>query len=348
MSSASDGSDALEQDRGRRRAVSLVPAWSASVGRFESDALVVELAPPVGRHRATTAHNKKSTLLGLAPPDTIAYCEVHDAGAAITALARRFRTLPEMQAGPRPGRRRRPGSASTGSSAGGATRRSSSRRTPPASSAAASLIAPTDAAAAKIASPTRSVGCSSIGGGQAGFELRRRPARPTTITVVDFSGAPGTPADLRRPATSRSSPSRSPTRSSSSATARLRRERPRRRPRPVAGGRRRVSRAPEARRRGEHRLLVPRRARARELVRGPHEVADDPREVGEYYERSIKPFLLPFDAVAASIHEDGDLDRGSSRSSPYEALDEPAAPAPARSQPRAPDKEESTWQSESG
>jgi hypothetical protein len=30
------------------------------------------------------------------------------------------------------------------------------------------------------------------------------------------------------------------------------------------------------------------------------------------YETNIKPFLLPFDAMAASLRKDGDLDRGSS------------------------------------
>ena len=66
------------------------------------------------------------------------------------------------------------------------------------------------------------------------------------------------------------------------------------------------------------------------------------------YTKEYQPFLLPFDAVAASIHEDGDLDRIQSVVTVHEALAEPAAPAPAGPNPEPSTKEESTWQSESG
>jgi hypothetical protein len=89
------GSDALDKTAVDDELVSLVPAWFGSVGRFESDALVASSAFP-SVDIGYDGHNKKSTLLGWAPPGTIAYAEVHDAGAAFNALLERFRKLPEV------------------------------------------------------------------------------------------------------------------------------------------------------------------------------------------------------------------------------------------------------------
>jgi hypothetical protein len=48
--------------------------------------------------------------------------------------------------------------------------------------------------------------------------------------------------------------------------------------------------------------------RARELFEGLAKSQMTPEKWAEYT-KEYQPFLLPFDAVAASIHEDGDLDR---------------------------------------
>ena len=50
---------------------------------------------------------------------------------------------------------------------------------------------------------------------------------------------------------------------------------------------------------------------ARELVEPLMREGMSPEEWSQY-ETEIKPFLLPFDAMAASLQKDGDLDRGSS------------------------------------
>ena len=171
------GSDALDKTAVDDELVSLVPAWFGSVGRFESDALVASSAFP-SVDIGYDGHNKKSTLLGWAPPDTIAYGEVHDVGAAIDRAARPLpRSCPRASRSSTRSTRRsrdrrlqrdlrlvgRHGARRLGG------RRRQARRRP-------RHPAPTDAAAAKTAADTLR-GLLAIGGGQAGIKLRRRPAR---------------------------------------------------------------------------------------------------------------------------------------------------------------------------
>jgi hypothetical protein len=185
------GSDALDKTAVDDELVSLVPAWFGSVGRFESDALVASSAFP-SVDIGYDGHNKKSTLLGWAPPDTIAYGEVHDAGAAITALPDRFRKLPEGK------QVLDQVDATTGIGLNGIFGWWGDTALVVSADSAGKLggglvIAPTDAAAGKTAADSLR-GLLAIGGGQAGIKLHDVQHGDATITVVDFSGAPGTPA----------------------------------------------------------------------------------------------------------------------------------------------------------
>ena len=277
------GSDALDKTAVDDELVSLVPAWFGSVGRFESDALVASSAFP-SVDIGYDGHNKKSTLLGWAPPDTIAYGEVHDAGAAITALLDRFRKLPEAK------QVLDQVDATTGIGLNGIFGWWGDTALVVSADSAGKLggglvISPTDAAAAKTAADSLR-GLLAIGGGQAGIKLHDVQHGDATITVVDFSGAAGHAGRPSRPATSPRSRSRSPTEvvvigyGQSFVESVLDAG-----PGPSLADDARVSGAREARRRGEPRLHVPRRApRSRELFEAPREVADDSREVGRVHE----------------------------------------------------------------
>ena len=179
------------QDRGRRRARARSSRPGGSVGRFESDALVASSAFP-SVDIGYDGHNKKSTLLGLAPPDTIAYAEVHDVGAALTALLDRVPGAARGQAGRSTRSTRSLGRPRRGLRLVGRHRARRRRRTPTARSAAASSSSPTDAAAAKTASSTTLRGLLALGGGQRRDQRSGRgPHGDATITIVDFSGVRG-------------------------------------------------------------------------------------------------------------------------------------------------------------
>jgi hypothetical protein len=78
--------------------LNLVPEWQANVLRFEDDALVGDSTYPsidVG----FKASNRKSVLVGHAPPATILYSEAHDVGKAITSILDRFRQMPDLRQG---------------------------------------------------------------------------------------------------------------------------------------------------------------------------------------------------------------------------------------------------------
>jgi hypothetical protein len=285
--------------------VSLVPAWLGSVGRFESDALVASSAFP-SVDIGYDGHNKKSTLLGWAPPGTIAYGEVHDAGAAITALLDRFRKLPEAK------QVLDQVDATTGIGLNGIFGWWGDTALVVSADSAGTLggglvISPTDAAAAKTAADSLR-GLLAIGGGQAGIKLHDVQHGDATITVVDFSGAPGTPAAF--PAGYKPELAftftdqvvvigygQSFVESVLDAG-----------PGPSLADDARVSAL--VKRVGEENLgfTFLDLHRARELFEGLAKSQMTPEKWAEYT-KEYQPFLLPFDAVAASIHEDGDLDR---------------------------------------
>jgi hypothetical protein len=287
---------------------SLVPAWIGTYGRFENDAIAFETAQPSGDLNAGDG-NAGSTLLGMAPPDTIAYAETHDVGAVIRELINSLREvaavdehLDEVEAtigmtaddifgwwGD---------AAVVVSDQGGTV-------------GGGLLVVPTDAAAAERLFVVLRSAVAFAGGG-AGVELRDVQHGDTTITVIDFSDASGyNEGDLP--------PGYEP----EIAWAVT--------PEVVVVGYGQAfvesvldagpgpSLADDARvsglldRVGDENLsftFLDIRA-ARELVEPLMREGMSPEEWSQY-ETEIKPFLLPFDAMAASLQKDGDLDRGSS------------------------------------
>ena len=299
------GSTALDSTAIDDELLSLVPPWLGSVGRFESDALVASSAFP-SVDIGYDGHNKKSTLLGWAPPDTIAYGEVHDAGAAMSALLERFRKLPEVK------QVLDQVDATTGIGLNGILGWWGDASLVVSADSAGKLggglvIVPADAAAAKTAGDSLR-GLLAIGGGQAGIKLTDVQHGDATITVVDFSGAAGTPEAFP--------PGYKPELAFTFTDQVV----------VVGYGQSFVesvldagpgpSLADDARvqalvkRVGEENLgfTFLDLHRARELFEGLAKSQMTPEKWTEYT-KEYQPFLLPFDAVAASIHEDGDLDR---------------------------------------
>ncbi len=286
----------------------LIPAWQAGSLRFEDDALVGDGAYPsipIGFE----AKNKKSTLIGRAPAGTILYAESHNVGPAALATMKRFRALPELQDG------FREADAAAGVIGGfdGVLGWWGDTAVVVTKDAAGSiggglLIAPTDGAAAKRTFDTlRSF--VVLAGGQAGVKLRDVAHGDVTITIVDFGEAvestggtvpPGFKAELAY-----------------AVTADL----------VVVGyGEAFVAAALDAgpgpsmaddgrfsglvKRVGEENIGVSfvDIAAIRELVE-PLVRETMPQDQWAFYEREIKPYLLPFDAFISSARIDGGVDR---------------------------------------
>jgi hypothetical protein len=302
------GSSALDSTAVDDELLSLVPPWIGSVGRFESDALVASSGFP-SVDIGYDGHNKKSTLLGWAPPDTIAYGEVHDAGAAMNALIERFRKLPEVK------QVLDQIDSTTGIGLNGILGWWGDASLVVSADSAGKLggglvIVPADAAAAKTAGNALR-GLLAIGGGQAGIKLTDVQHGDATITVVDFSGAAGTSGAFP--------PGYKPELAFTFTDQVV----------VVGYGQSFVesvldagpgpSLADDARvqglvkRVGDENLgftFVDLR-RARELFEGLAKAQATPEKWSEYV-KEYQPFLLPFDAVAASVREDGDLNRAQS------------------------------------
>jgi hypothetical protein len=287
--------------------LSMVPAWQASSFRFEDDALVGDSAYP-SVDIGFDAKNKKSTLIGHAPPGTILYAEAHDVGPALLAIVERFRQMPDLResfgqidsavgvAGGFDGLLGWWGDGavvvsknSDGSMGGGL------------------LIQPTDAADAKRTFDTLRSFLVLAGGGS-GIELRDVEHAGATITVIDFSAAmgssaglpPGVKAELAYAATNdivvigygeafvASVLDAGPGPSLADDSR-------------VTGLVKRV---------GEENIglsFIDVRA-IRELVE-PLVKAEVPADKWAFYEREVRPYVLPFDALVSGARVDGDLDR---------------------------------------
>lgn len=76
--------------------LTMVPAWFAGITRIEGDALVSDAAFP-SIDFGFDAKNKRSGLAGHAPATSILYGESHDIGPALGALLDRFRNMPELR-----------------------------------------------------------------------------------------------------------------------------------------------------------------------------------------------------------------------------------------------------------
>lgn len=288
--------------------LSMVPAWQASSFRFENDAIVGETAYPsipIGY----AAKNKKSSLIGHAPPGTLLYAESHDIGPALTAVLGRFRKLPELQDG------FKQVDSAVGVVGGfdglfgwwGDAAVTVSKN-PDGSIGGGLLIEPTDAEAAKRTFATlRSF--LLIAGSQSGIETRDIDHNGATITVVDFSSLaesigstlpPGVKAELAYTVTPEVVVIGY---GEAFVTSVLDAG-----PGPSLADDGRVTEL--VKRTGEENLgttfidMVAIRDLVEPLIRDKA-----PADQWAVYEREIRPYLLPFDAVASGARNDGDLDR---------------------------------------
>jgi Protein of unknown function (DUF3352) len=286
--------------------LSMVPPWFASVARIEDDAIVTDGAFP-SIDFGFDAKNKRSVLAGHTPANTIVYAESHDIGTALVTLLDRFRGMPELRdtfgqldtsAGMIGGVDGIIGwwgdvaiaisSQADGSYGGGL------------------LITPTDAdKASAFFGFIRSA--IVLGGRGAGLEVRDVPHGDTTISVIDFSAAaggsgalpPGVKAEVAYAVTPEvvafgySEAWVASVLDAEGATS-------------LAG----TPRYQELLKRvGEENLGVTfiDVTAIRELLE-PLMKPDLSVDDWAFYEREIKPYLLPFDAVISSSVKDGGVD----------------------------------------
>jgi hypothetical protein len=287
----------------------LIPAWTATVGRFENDALAAEFAAPAV-DLGSNSTNKSSSLLGFAPPGTVAYYEVHDVGATLTAIVDRFRQIPEARDSIDEVERTTGqkfadvfgwwGDAAVAISRDGAG-----------NPGGGLLIQPNDAAAAdRLFEVLR--GLLVFAGGQAGFEIRDVPHGSATITVIDFSKSMGDQAgqlpEGLKPEIAYAVTDQVVVIGVGQAFVESVLDAG---PGPSLADDSRVTSLLD--RVGDENLgfvFVDVRA-IRELVE-PLMQSEMTPEKWATYEKEIKPFLVPFDAAVSSTRDDGDLDRGSS------------------------------------
>ena len=94
IASASPGT--LEGTQIDETLLAMIPPWTATIGRFEDDALVTTSTGPAW-DIGYEAKNEPSDLLGHVPANTVAYVDTHDVGPSLTAVIARFRALPETK-----------------------------------------------------------------------------------------------------------------------------------------------------------------------------------------------------------------------------------------------------------
>jgi hypothetical protein len=175
---------------------SMVPAWQASFGRFENDALVSTSAYPsvaIGYD----ATNRKGSLLGHVPATTILYAESHDVGPALTAILAKFRALPEAKAAFQA--YDQAVSILGGSDAVLGWWGDTAFVVAPGADGVIGggiVIQPRDKAAAdRLLTTLR--GFLTLAGSSTGLNIRDEDHNGTKITILDFSAVPGTnPASL--------------------------------------------------------------------------------------------------------------------------------------------------------
>ncbi|HET9521922.1 MAG TPA: DUF3352 domain-containing protein [Candidatus Limnocylindrales bacterium] len=286
--------------------LSMVPPWFASVARIEDDAIVTDGAFP-SIDFGFDAKNKRGVLAGHTPANTIVYAESHDIGTALVTLLDRFRQMPEL----------RDSFGQLDTSAGmiggvdgiigwwGDVAVAISKQSD-GSYGGGLLITPTDVdKASAFFGFIRSA--IVLGGRGAGLEVRDVPHGDTTISVIDFSAAAGSSGALPPGVKAEVAYAVTPelvafgygeawvasVLDAEGATS-------------LAG----TPRYQELLKRvGEENLGVTfiDVTAIRELLEPlmkPELSADD----WAFYEREIKPYLLPFDAVISSSVKDGGID----------------------------------------
>lgn len=286
--------------------LALVPTWFASVGRIENDSIVSDSSFP-SIDFGFGAQNKHSGLAGHAPAGTIFYSESHDIGAATVAFLDRLRQIPELRqtfsqidqsAGMIGGI---DGTVGWWGDVALAVSKDASGNV-----GGSLLIAPTDAQKARDFFDTMRSFVVLAGGG-AGISIRDVQHGETTISIVDFSEAVGQGAGLPpglKPELAFALTNDVVVLGSGESFVGAVLD--------ANGG---TSLAGSARyqdlvkRVGEQNLGVTfvDVAAVRELVEPllkPELSADD----WAFYEREIKPYLLPFDAAVSSSVKDGGTD----------------------------------------
>jgi len=172
---------------------SMVPAWQASFGRFENDALVSTSAyPSVSIGYDSTNH--KGSLLGHVPATTVLYAESHDVGPALTAMLAKFRALPEAKAAFQA--YDQAVSLLGGSDAVLGWWGDTAFVVAPGADGVIGggiVIQPRDKAAAdRLLTTLR--GFLTLAGSSTGLNIRDEDHNGTKITILDFSAVPGTSA----------------------------------------------------------------------------------------------------------------------------------------------------------
>jgi hypothetical protein len=171
-------------------ALALIPAWQATTGRFENDAMVVSAVGPswaIGYD----ATNRPSDVLGHVPAKTLLYFEVHDAGPVLTALLGKFRALDETK----PAFAQFDQALNVLGGSGAAFGWWGDTAIVVSSLADGTIggglvIHPRDAALADRLMTTLG-GFVALGGGSAGVSTRTEDHNGTKITILDLSAMPG-------------------------------------------------------------------------------------------------------------------------------------------------------------
>lgn len=170
--------------------LAMVPAWQASSGRFENDAVVMTSTSPswaIGFDGA----NRASDLVGHVPAKTLVYLDSHDVGPALTAVIAKFRALPETKAAF--AQFDQVMSLLGGSDAvfgwWGDTAVVVSQLDD-GTIGGGLVVHPRDAAAAARLFSSLS-GFLALGGGSSGIATRTEDHNGTKVTIIDLSGVPG-------------------------------------------------------------------------------------------------------------------------------------------------------------
>lgn len=287
--------------------LSMVPGWFAAVTRIEGDALVSDSAFP-SIDFGFDAKNKRSALAGHAPANTVFFAETHDIGTALTTIMERFRQVPEL----------RDAFGQLDTSAGiiggvdgiigwwGDVAVAISKQSD-GSYGGGILITPTDGdKASAFFGLIRSA--IVLGGRGAGLEIRDVPHGDTTISVIDFSAAAGgaaadLPPGYKMEIAYAVTPDVVAFGYGEAWVASVL----------DANGATSLAGTPRyqdlLKRVGEENLGVTfvDVTAIREILEPLAKAEMDPDEWA-FYEREVKPYLLPFDAVISSAVKDGGVD----------------------------------------
>ena len=180
----------LEKTQVDETILGMIPAWQATIGRFENDSRVMRAVSPAWAI-GYDATNRVSDVLGHVPAKSIVYLDSHDVGPALTAVLAKFRALPEAK--PVFDQFDRAMSLLGGFDAVFGWWGDTAFVVSPLDDGTIGgglVIHPRDAAAADRLLTTLA-GFVALGGGSAGVTTRNEDHNGTKVTILDFSAAPG-------------------------------------------------------------------------------------------------------------------------------------------------------------